>query len=127
MSRQHEEAYEKWRAVHDEECRRDLVVGARVYRAEWDRIEEGTIERIDRVRFDYDAREVEDPDGPYPRYFACFGPGRWESQTFQWKWFFRIEDAKKDLIKKLRDRAKDRRDEADKWDALAATFERAAS
>ena len=127
MSRANELAYEKWRTTHDEECRRDLVIGARVYRAGYDKIEEGEVKRIDRVRYveSYFScpQEVEDPSGPYTRYTACFGANSWESQTYQWRFFFKIEDARKDLVKKLRERAKDRRVDADRFDALAATFE----
>lgn len=124
MSRQAEEAYERSRKAHDEECQRVLVLGAKVYRARWDRIEEGKVRRLDRVRFDSDGREVEDLTGPYTRYVACFGSD-WEGQTYQWKWFHRIDDAKRELAKQLRDRAKDKRQEADRWDALAATYESA--
>lgn len=123
MSRQHEEAYARWRKTHDEECQRDLLVGAKVYRPAYDRIEEGTVERIDHVRYTSDAHEIEDPDGPYTRYFACFGPGRWESQTFQWRWFYKVEDAKKLLARQLRERAEGHRRDADKCDALAASIE----
>ena len=121
MSR-YDEAHEKWFEAHIEECRRDLVIGARVYRAGYDKIEEGTVRRIERIRYDYEYHEVEDPNGPYTRYIACFG-FEWESQTTQYKFFYRVEDARKKLAEKLRDRAKDARQEADRWDALASTYE----
>ena len=127
LSKQAEEAYEKWRAAHDEECRRDLVIGAKVYRAEYGRIEEGEVIAIDRIRYTdgiFDnGREVDDPNGPYTRYTACFGPGQWERQTYQWRFFYNINDARKKLAKDLRERAKDARRDADRWDAMAATFE----
>ena len=76
------------------------------------------------MRFD-GAHEVEDPNGPCIRYHATFGRGAygWESATYQWKFFYKIEDAKARLAKKLRERAEDNRREASRWDALAATFE----
>lgn len=126
MSRQNEEAYEKWRKVHDEECRRDLVIGAKVYRAGYDKVEEGEVKSIARVRYveSYfgSPREVEDPEGLYTRYTACFGSD-WEHQTYQWAFFFNIADARKTLAQKLRDRAKEHRDDAARCDALAASFE----
>jgi hypothetical protein len=123
MSKKAEEAYEAWFKGHLEECARVLVVGARVYRANYNRIEEGEVRKIDRVRFTAN-REEEDPNGPVIRYWASFNDHNiWESQTYQWKWFFRREDAQKDLVQRARDRAKDLRAEADRWDALASVNE----
>jgi hypothetical protein len=127
MSRAAEEAHARWFEKHLEECARDLVVWARVYRAGYDKIEEGTVRSIERIRFETSAwsgvpREIVDPQGDKIRYWASFSDNHtgWESQTYQWKWFFKLEDAKKDLARKLTERAKDLRAEADRWDALAA-------
>lgn len=126
MSRQAEEVHERLFSAHLEECARDLVVGARVYRAGYDQIEEGQVREIDRVRFavgDW-QHEIEDPAGNYARYHASFMDGtRWESQIFQWRWFFRREDAERRLAIKLRERAKDLRRDAERWDVLAASME----
>ncbi len=120
MSRLADEAHARWFEAHLAECARDLVIGATVYRVGWDRIEEGQVRRIDRVRHGSDQYEVEDPNGPCIRYHATFDTGdRWESQTYQWKWFFRREDAQKRLAEKLTERAKDLRAQADRCDALA--------
>lgn len=122
MSRQAEAAYGKWRTLHEKECLRDLVIGARVYRAYWDRIEEGEVCRISRVGYTSDGREYEDKSGPYTCYHANFR-GTYESQTHQWKWFFKIADAERDLVRQLRRRAEDSRRDAAKWEDLAATFD----
>lgn len=124
MSHQADEAHARQFDAHLAECERDLVVGAKVYRAAYDRIEEGEVRRIDRVRYGStweNHREIEDPNGPYARYHAEFGSGdRWESQIYQWKWFFRREDAAKRLAEKLTEHATDLRAQADRWDALAS-------
>ena len=87
--------------------------------------------RIERIRYTdgiFDSgREVEDPNGPYIRYVARFGPkdtgGSWEHQTFQWRFFYRIEGAQVKLVDKLRERAKEARRDADRWETLAASYD----
>ena len=123
MSRQTEEAYEKRARLHDKECQRDLVLGATVYLPNFDHIEEGKVTKIDRIIFDSTGNEREDENGPYVRYHATFSPHHWVSQTYQWKWFYRIEDAKKALVKQMRERARTSRQEVDKWENLASVFE----
>lgn len=126
MSIAAEKAHGKWMTVHDEECKRDLVVGAKVYRANYRYIEEGTVCRISRVRYTSDGREFEDPAGPYVCYHASFPSGH-EGQTYQWKWFFKIEDAKRELAKQLRRMAEDNRRKAAEYEDLAATYDPSAT
>lgn len=123
MSRALEEAHERWFKTHLEECERDLIVGARVYRVGYDSVEEGKVSRVCRARRLGWNNLREDPNGSIVQYHACFGAGAWESQTYQYIFFYRREDAQKKLAEKLRDRAKDCRRDADKWDALAAAQE----
>lgn len=122
MSIEAEKAHERWMTIHEEECKRDLIIGAKVYRANWDRIEEGEVVRISRVRYTSDGREYEDKTGPYICYHASFRYDH-ESQTYQWKWFYKIEDAKRDLAKKLRRRAEESRRDAVKCEDMAATYD----
>jgi hypothetical protein len=57
MSLQHQQTYEKWRKAHDEECVRDLIPGAKVYRARYDRLQEGIVEKSNAL--DWKCDEVD--------------------------------------------------------------------
>lgn len=129
MSRAAEEAHERWFEAHLKECVRDLVVGVKVYRVGYDKVEEGEMMRISRARRQNWNNLVEDPNGPHIVYYAHFSDGAygWEMQTWQYIFFFRREDAQKKLAQQLRERAKDLRRDADKWEALATTLDEATS
>lgn len=102
MSRAAEEAHAKWFAQHWIDCEERFVVGATVYRVNWDRVEEGVVRRVERFN-------VTRSDGDHPVYYAQFGGtncynGTWVDQTWAWKFFWTEVDARKELVKTLRDR-----------------------
>lgn len=132
MSLAAERAHEERFLRHLEECKRDIVVGAKVYRAAWDRIEEGVVRRVSKCRFrstwgggDF----VEDETGDHDFYVAQFGGdasghgGEWVEQTYQWRWFIDVEKAKKELVRQLRSRIEVKRHDIERLEAIIATME----
>lgn len=120
MSRAAELAYEKWHQQHEVECARDLVVGAVVYRAMYDRIEEGVVRRVSRcnIRSNGNAIECENGEhGTSPYYVAQFGRD-WVDQTYQWRWFFDRKKAQAELVRELRRNIEHERSKIAKWEAL---------
>jgi hypothetical protein len=133
MSRAAEEAYEKWYKNHLEECKRDLVVGTKVYRAKYKEIEEGIVRSIRRGTWKptgFSSYWVEEPNGEDYQFYAAFGPNAenkhfdWDGQGTQWKWFFKLSDAQKDLVKKAKRSAEECRTEAIKWDKIVEKYEK---
>lgn len=128
MSRLAEEAFDR-RLVSDRaECERDLVVGAKVWRARSDRIEEGVVRRVEIGRFLSNGDFVASASGHARNYVASFGasgygPGDWESQTYQWRFFLDKRRAHADLVRQLRRRVEEYQREIKKWEALMAEHE----
>jgi hypothetical protein len=112
MSKAAEEEAERYFAQLRIENARDFVIGATVYRANFDRIEEGVVRKVGRCD---DPNYGEKADGKYPYYLAEFKRGRgaasgdWESQTFSWKWFATRDAARKKLRESIEGRIEDKR------------------
>lgn len=113
----HERAFEK----HLLECARDIVVGAKVYRANYSHIEEGVVKRVGRccLRGDGDLEERDDGDHAY--YLAQFGRYTCEAQTYQWKWFVSEDKAKVRLVEQLRRSLEDAQGRIRELEALIVT------
>ena len=126
MSRAAEEAHEKWFLQHLSECARDLVVGAKVYRVNYNRIEEGEVVRVSTC--DYHTSfggstiliERHDGKGSNPYYVARFR-STYEEHEWQWRWFFKKTDAQQELIKQARDKLKELQRDMERWEDLIAT------
>lgn len=102
----------------DRENQHQFVIGDLVYRARWDRVEEGRVVRIQRIKLDRQGNSLgEHPDGDYIETHAKFGSD-YEKQTYCWKFFPRIETAHARLAELAQGQADDKRREAAKWDAL---------
>lgn len=128
MSKVAEDAHAKWFAQHEIECARDLVVGAKVYRANYDRIEEGVVIRVSRCHIsEFGNGSPEERDnGEHPYYVAEFPGGGWhsyEGQVYQWKFFTNLTDARKNLISQLRHRIEDHHRDVKKLEKLIASLE----
>ncbi len=111
MSKEKEDAWQKWSDQQKIDCARDLVVGAKVYRATYSCIEEGTVVKVSKCFINPNGDLREDPKGDFHYYAAKFGTGfdGYVTQTYQWKFFFNLKDAQKDLIRKLERRISDHR------------------
>lgn len=120
MSRANDEAHDRWFAQHLIECAGRFVVGAQVYRPKWDGIDTGRVCKVSRCRLDASGRPVESKHGEHVLYIALFGTSDYEMQTWAHRFFWDETSARKELIKLLRDRAKEKRCEADKIDELIA-------
>lgn len=122
MSRAAERAFEEQFKKHLEDCARDLVVGATVYRAGYDCVEEGVVRRVSKCKFTsfpYSGGPYECDDGDTPYYVAQFRHD-WVGQTYQWQWFFDRAEAVKKLVEKLRERVEKNKAEVRRWEALIA-------
>lgn len=130
MSKAAEDAHTKWFAQHEIECARDLVIGTKVYRVMGNCIEEGVVIRVSRARINQlgnsDAEECENGERPY--YVARFRDNDYEwrateGQTYQWKFFANISDARKQLVRKLRDQIEEHYQDVKKLEKLIATLD----
>lgn len=102
----------------DLKSQHQFVIGDTVYRARWDRIEEGRVTRIQRIKLDRQGNSLgPHPDGEYVESTAKFGSD-YDSQTYCWKFFPRVETAQARLAELAQGQADDKRREAAKWDAL---------
>lgn len=119
VSRAAEEEFKAQFAKHLEECARDLVVGATVYRAAWDGIEEGVVRRVSKCYFGFGGSgPYEDEEkGTSPLYVAQFRSD-WVEQTYQWRWFFDPAKAREELVRELRLRIENNRRAIARWEAL---------
>lgn len=120
MSRAAEEQAERWFVQQEKDDARDFVVGATVYRAAFDRIEEGVVRRVSRCDIPPGGGgNVERADGKHPYYVAQFRSD-WVDQTYAWRWFAREEQARADLIRIVGGRIEDKRREIRELEALVA-------
>jgi hypothetical protein len=95
-----------------------FVIGDAVFRANWDRVEEGRVIRIQRIKLDSQGNSRGAyPDGDFIETTAKFG-GDYESQTYCWKFFPRVETAQSRLAELAASHAEEKRREAARWDAL---------
>ena len=98
-----------------------MVVGAKVYRARWDRVEEGFIRRVEPAH-------VHESPIPARKYVAEFpqpplAQGAWEDQHYQCKFFTDRARAVKALVREMRDRAEKLERDAAKWREEAKRWE----
>ncbi len=106
MSRQTEEEFDKYFQAHLDECQRDLVVGATVYRPNYGDIQEGVIVVVSRCVLRSDGTPVETVNGDKALYYASFGR-EWVSQTHQWKFFAKRPQAVAALLEEMRRESRD--------------------
>lgn len=127
MSDALEEAYIKRHSQHLEDCKRDLVVGAKVYKPEGAEVIEGVVMKVECGTYgDWrDASFVADPNGDRHRYWAKFRERlQWEAQPYQLEWFFDIKDARKELVKQLNGRITVATEKIEGWRKMVADLER---
>jgi len=71
-----------------------FVIGDAVYRADSGVVEQGHVMRIERVNLDSQGRKIGPaPDGKYIETTARFGYSSYDSQTYCWRFFPRLETA----------------------------------
>lgn len=122
MSAAAEAAHEKWFAQHALDCASHFVVGAKVYRTRFSRIEEGVVRRVSRCKITSGGSTEECDGGEYPYYVAEFGRD-WEGQTHAWKFFWVKNDATKVLLTEVRSRIEAKRREICELEALVTTLD----
>lgn len=119
----HDAEYARQFEQHLADCARDLVLGAKVYRARYGRIEEGVVDHVGRCRIDSGGNVRPDDAGAHA-YYGAKGvgpwPQEWDGQTYQWRWFFRLADARKELVREAKRRIEDMRVDIAKQEALIA-------
>jgi hypothetical protein len=99
---------EKMKRVEAQD-KKDFVVGAKVYRAGYDKVEEGEVVNVFPCRINSRGDPVEDPSGPHTAYCARFGVGLsgFELQTYHWKFFIKASVARAKLVYEMRCRVED--------------------
>lgn len=105
MSRAAEERFEREFAAQQERDARNFVKGAKVYRANYDHIQEGVVVEVSRCD-DPECRYGGKPTGKYPYYAAQFR-SEWVAQTYSWKFHADRRGAVDDLIERLENGAAD--------------------
>lgn len=108
-------------AEYEAECRREaeqdakaFVVGSPVWRANYDRVEEGALRKAARCNL-HGSCEVEHPNGQYPYYLAEFPTGdRWVSQTFSWRFFASKQEAYAELVEAIEGQIREKQRDLDK-------------
>lgn len=118
MSRR-DDVLDRWFKKEIEECERNLVVGTKVWRPGWDKLEEGVVIRVDRVRVTEAGDPVTDENGDRRYFVAEFKDhDRYESQTYRWK-FFDTERAAWARFAELAERRLDNaKREVEKWTSV---------
>ena len=104
MSRFDAEHEAEWKRQQEQDAR-DFVVGAVVYRAHYDHVQEGIVrevDRTDRTDAEYDGHA----NGKYARYVAEFrrpgaAAGDWEHQTYSWRFFATKSEALRELVERI--------------------------
>ena len=127
MSRANEERWERWKAQNDIDCAKNFVVGAKVWRENYNEIQEGTVDKVSRCRYSgYHGDLQECADGDQPYYLAQFGghnqfTGDFVSQTFEIRFFSRPEFARYELLHQLRNQIEDKQREIDRLQKLVTS------
>lgn len=121
MSAKAEAAHAAWFAQHSVDCAAHFVVGAKAYRAAWDQVEEGVVQRVSRCTISNNGSATESESGNYPLYVAQFRHD-WVEQTFAWRFFWSEADARKDLVRKLQGRIEENRTEIQKLEKQIAVL-----
>ena len=129
MSRKAEEAADRQFALDAIEDAKHFVVGAKVYRAAWERIEEGVLRKVERCHIRANGNLVEDVRGDHARYVAQFGGsspynGDWVEQTYAWKFFWSEAGARKALVSQLHRRINEKLVDIRRWEALITEIEK---
>jgi hypothetical protein len=118
MSRFDQE-HERQEAEQQRKDAAELVVGATVYRARYDRVETGVVRRVSRAKVTSSGGTEEDEHGEYPYYVAQFGGrGDWDGQTHSWKWFAQKERARRDLARQICNRIEERQREIKRLEGM---------
>lgn len=127
MSLAAERAHAARQAAEIAENERVIVPGLKVYRAQYDKIEEGTVRRVSRC----DGQGTiysERPDGKYPYFVAQFGGhgehgGEWRGQTLQYEWHVKRSDAQRKLVYRMRDHVADLKKQIARYEGLIVQHE----
>ena len=124
MSRAAEERHEVWFKQHLIDCAANFTVGAKVWRPHYNEIQEGTVTKVARCKL-VDGRPYEDKDGDRPYYVAKFGKyptnefaGDYEDQTYAWKFFWKEEHARYELIEQIHRQVEDKQRDIEKLKKL---------
>lgn len=96
-----------------EKDKQDFVVGATVYRAGYDKVEEGKVVKVYPCRLNRHGDPEEDPKGEHTAYCARFDAGLsgFEVQTYHWRFFIKASVARAKLVGELQQRIEARQRE----------------
>lgn len=110
MSAAAERRYEERFRLVDAKAKETLVLGAKVWRAGYDKVEEGKVIRVFPCRLNGHGDPIEDPAGLHICYGAEFyDHQRYEQQTYPWKFFAKESVARWRLVRDLKSRAEEYR------------------
>lgn len=117
--------YNKQHEDHLKMCERNLQIGTKVYFPKHDEVLEGVVTERHTGIIDSQGWPTSDPKSDSWIYYATF-PGEYRAhwQTYEYKWFFNINDARKASIRELNSRIDDKKRDIVKLEKLKANFER---
>jgi hypothetical protein len=105
---------------------RDFKIGQKVWRAKWDKIEEGVVVGTKKVSFTNTGSMYDNPKGEYVAFIATFDKPHptngfhydLEEQTYAWKFFPNEVDAYRVLAREAYDRKLEALEKAKQWDEI---------
>jgi len=100
-----------------------MKVGDTVFRVKYDKIEDGEIVRSYRGIYSSSGEWIPKTDGNRVCFVARFGTFDYLGQTYEWKFFVNVKNARTALARQARQYAEECRNKAVTWDKIVSDME----